>query len=327
MITYKKISKVAGVSESTVSKALSGSGEISLQTVKKIRNIACELGYYSDKRALKRAYSGTFSPHIAIICPEIVSITYSKVAEILIKKITEHGGRATVMISRFGSDEGQRIAESIAHNPDFDGVLSMQRIDNPSSFNIPIVFLSGGTHADADMIYCESGKSIDLLVSYLVDKGHTAIGFIGENYTISKEKYFRESLKKHGLPVFDEYIVCNDKRFYEVGVEGFREYMRRGISLPEAVVCAYDEVAVGFMSEAHKNCIRIPEDISVVGINNTPCAEVCFPPLTSVSNWREEIADKAYELLVSRILGSTEPFSDIMYESYIIERSSVKTRK
>jgi len=325
MLTYKKIALLAGVSESTVSKALTGSAEIAQSTVEKIRRIACEQGYYKAKRELKRNNSPTFAPHIAIICPEIISVFYSSVAEALIEEITSSGGRATVAISRFGASEAEQIADSIAHDLDFDGIFSMQRLSNFASLNIPTVFLADFKDS-ADSVRCDMNKSVDALVEYLASSGHKKIGFIGEHHTVYKEIIFRKSMKKRGLELCEDLIVRSSKRFFNVGKEGFSAYLERE-TFPDGVICAYDEIAFGFMSEAQKNGVRIPEDISVVGINDTPFAEISSPPLTSTSSRKEEIAHSAYDLMISRILGSTEPYQDICYDGIIIERQSVKERK
>ena len=326
MVTYKKIADMSGVSESTVSKALSGSGEIAPVTAERIRRIACELGYYRDKRELKRSYSGTFSPHVAIICPEIVSVFYSMLAEALIEKITSFGGRATVMISQFGDKASERIADDVARNPDFDGIISLQKLSNHNSLNIPVVYITSAANIDADCLYCDAGRAIDKLIEYLVDTGHKSLGFIGEMHTVYKEKIFRDSLKERGIKAYEEYIVRSDKRFFNIGREAYRTYVERGVGLPDAVICAYDEVAFGFMSEAMKNGVKIPDDISVVGINNTPFGEVSNPTLTSINSHEEKMAHKAYEILVSRILGSTAEYQTLCYESMIIKRGSVKER-
>ena len=326
MVTYKKISEVAEVSASTVSKALSGSGEIAPATAEKIRKIACELGYYKDKRELKRNYSGSFAPHIAIICPEIISVFYSSLAESLIDKITVSGGRATVLITRFGKGEAESIADSVAHDPDFDGIISLTNLMNYSTLNLPLVFMADVYLDDADMIYCDISKGISSLVDYLLSSGHTRIGFIGEMHTVYKEEIFRGCMLSRGFKVMDELIVRSYKRFFNVGREAYGVYREREV-LPDAVICAYDEIAFGFMSEAERNGIKIPEDISVVGINNTPFAEVSSPPLTSLYSWREEMAHKAYDIIVSRILGSTMPYQKLSYESSVVIRESVQERK
>ena len=325
MLTYKKIALLAGVSESTVSKALTGSAEIAQATVERIRRIACEQGYYKAKRELKRNNSPSFAPHIAIICPEIISVFYSSVAEALIERITSLGGRATVAISRFGVSEAELIADSIAHDLDFDGIFSMQRLSNFASLNIPTVFLADFKDS-ADSVRCDMNKSVDALVEYLASSGHKRIGFIGELHTVYKERFFRQSMERRGLELYEELIVRSDKRFFNVGKEGFSAYFERG-AFPDGVICAYDEIAFGFISETQKNGMSVPDDISVVGINDTPFAEFSYPPLTTTSSRKEDIAHSAYDIMISRILGSKEPYHNICYDGVIIERQSVKERK
>ncbi len=325
MLTYKKIASLAGVSESTVSKALTGSAEIAQSTVEKVRRIACEQGYYKAKRELKRNNSSVFAPHIAIICPEIISVFYSSVAEALIERITSSGGRATIAISRFGASEAEHIADSIAHDPDFDGIISMQSLSNYSSLNIPAVFLTGAYCGEADSVGCNMSASIESLVCHLAETGHKRIGFIGEMYTVYKESMFRQCMKKHGFDIVEELIIRSDKRFFNVGKEAFASYSERGI-FPDGVICAYDEIAFGFMSEAQKKGMTIPDDISVTGINDTPFAEFSTPPLTTTSSRREDIAHAAYDILISRILGSRLPPKNICYEGFVVKRQSVKKR-
>ena len=112
-ITYKKIAEALNVSQSTVSKALSGSHEISLPLAEKIQQKAKEMGYFSMKRERNREYAKHFRPDIAILIPEIISISYSTLATRLTDAIKAHGGKASLYITGFDHETISRLLDEI----------------------------------------------------------------------------------------------------------------------------------------------------------------------------------------------------------------------
>ena len=95
---------------------------------------------------------------------------------------------------------------------------------------------------------------------------------------------------------------------------------------PTAVVAAYDEVALGLISTLSHNGIRVPEDLSVMGINNIPSGAHAQIPLTSVDTFSEEQYKTAVDLLFDKISTESQTVRHITIEPQIVERETTKPR-
>ena len=116
MSTHKKIAQLAGVSLSTVSKALSGSAEISEATREKIIKIAEETGYFKKKSQRKLEYSKHRAVNIALICPEIISIHYSTTLTTIKNEIEKRGGNTFIYTSDFDPEKLKSIIKHIKND-------------------------------------------------------------------------------------------------------------------------------------------------------------------------------------------------------------------
>lgn len=111
-MTYKRIADLAHVSLSTVSKALSGSSDVSRELKEKIIKIAIEQGYFSEKNKVRRDNTDNQSIGIAVICPEIISVTYSHAITNIKNEIEQMGGTASVYMHEFDTAKMNKSADS-----------------------------------------------------------------------------------------------------------------------------------------------------------------------------------------------------------------------
>ena len=109
-ITHSKIARLAGVSQASVSKALTGSPEISDETRKKILKLAADNGYFEQKKLVSSRH---YRPYIAIVVPEIISINYATEATMLVRSLDAVNANGRVYISDFGSDNYNRTINEI----------------------------------------------------------------------------------------------------------------------------------------------------------------------------------------------------------------------
>ncbi|MDD3035852.1 MAG: LacI family DNA-binding transcriptional regulator, partial [Candidatus Saccharimonadaceae bacterium] len=100
-MTHEKIAKLAKVSPSTVSKALSGSKEINPETILAIRKIAEDSGYFNERKERRKRSSTNDSPTVAVLCPEIISPYYASIITNLQSRINRFGGKTATYICGF----------------------------------------------------------------------------------------------------------------------------------------------------------------------------------------------------------------------------------
>lgn len=328
-VTYKNIAEALNVSQSTVSKALSGSHEISSSLSEKIIQKAKEMGYFSQKRKRNREYAKRFRPEIAILIPEIVSIYYSELATRMTDEITEHGGKASLYITGFDKENKSRLLSEIYDEVHFDGVIVLSSFKYSGKVKLPTIALD----SDKDIPDCSHLSTnvkvgIDEAIEHLVSLGHKKIGFAGETLTKTKELFFREALKNNNIEVIEEFVFNIPSRFENIG-KAVGEQIAAMKDRPTAVVTAYDEVAIGLISTLNENSIKVPEDISVIGMNDIPVAKYYSPPLTTISTRTDEKCSFVVSDIFNRIyknnIGKT--VREIELNSHLVVRKSTAKAK
>lgn len=295
-MTYRKIAQLASVSLSTVSKALSGSSEISKETADRIRKIAEENGAIRPKYRKDRP-----STRIAIIVPEIVSVYYAQMASEVVNEFRNLDIEPYIHICGFSDEKHFSIIEVITDEQLTDGIISFVSIKYPHKINIPMVCICGMNQASYyDIIKADVQAGIYDALEYLTSLRHRKIGFISEKNTEVRLKYFKSTAAQLGIIIDPAYIFISDKRFEKIGCEAAEHYMKLP-DKPTALIAAYDEIALGAIHTFAANGISVPGDISVIGINDIPSASYAAVPLTTVRSFTSEIIQLGVKLLTDKI--------------------------
>ena len=296
-MTLKKLAELSGVSVGTVSKAFSGSDEISEATRERIFAIAkesfCFDKYYKAPR--KR-------PLIALLFPEPESEYYAKSIGIFERAFNERGADVIIAFTRFDREAEARLFRELAYGMKVDGVIisgSGELISNPDE--IPLLTISSKHLAEnSDTLFVELDRGISELIETVKRYGHRRVGFIGEALTTLKEKKFREAMRVAGLPVCDEYIAMSGERFEAAGEDGMRLLVERG-ELPSVIIAAYDRIAYGAIRCARDHGISVPDDVSFVGMDDISSTPYFDLPLSTLHIDFESAAEDIVELMFARI--------------------------
>lgn len=310
-MTHKEIAKIANVSASTVSKALSGSREISRELSEKIVKIAIETGYFKEKSIRRLEYMKEKNPTVAILCPELLGTQYSRMVTSVKNEVEKRGGNVAVYVYDFDHGKMNDIVTMLAVKNSADAMVIISSKKPDTEPKIPICcFGDSEKNTGYDSLCCETKKTMELIVKHLKKLGHTKIAYMGEQHTMSKLSSFKQVMEECCLDVDERHIYISKKRFEGIGYE-CTEKMLGCKELPTAVVAAYDEIAIAAIHMLEKNGIRVPEDISVVGINNIAYSEYCSPPLTTVEIFSDEQCSAIVESLFEKI------FYEMNFASYI----------
>ncbi len=321
-MTHKKIAELAHVSASTVSKALSGSAEVSKELADEIRSIALEVGYFEEKNKRSKNYRKNTALNIAVLVPEIVSVTYSSTVSLIKTEVEKRGGFVSVYVFDFDHNKLDTITEMIMVKGFADAIISFYPPQINFKPSIPVLCISKTDNRFYDTVTANMTSAMGDVIDYLKSKGHTKIGYAGELKTSTKLESYITAMKNSGLCINDKFIYVSDQRFGDAGKDTADMYLKAE-ERPTAVVFAYDEIAIAFMNELSINGVNVPSDVSVVGINNIPACEYCTPKLTTLSTEKENV----YEICINRFMdkimkGSSEIIhTEIAYE--LIERESV----
>ena len=181
-----------------------------------------------------------------------------------------------------------------------------------ASRKVPLLIINN--HLSAENVYsvvCDDVLGVREAVSYLVGLGHRDIYYFMDSETpagLAKLKGFQQGMREHGL---------NSDNFKKIplsmegGSEGFQELIINNHKV-SAVICGEDMSAVGVMKACARLKLKVPEDISIVGYNNSFLAEAATPALTSIDNHSREIAlaavDRLYDVLQGKIINKKQKF-------------------
>ena len=297
-MTLKKLAELAGTSVATVSKAFSESQEISDVTRERIFALAKEQGCFEKYYKAPRT-----RPMVALLAPEPESEYYGKEIGILECTLNERGADAIIAFTRFDHEQGSRLFRDLAYRMKVDGVIAWgmgDAIQNPDE--IPLVVI-GSRHCkshNADCVKTDYSGGMLTLMETVKSFGHTKVGFIGEKLTASKERFFKDAMRRVGLPIHERYIAVSECRFAEAGEDCMRELIERG-DLPSVIIAAYDQIAFGAMRYAQSQGYRIPKDLSFVGMDDisvTPYFEI---PLSSLHVNLEDVCAQVVDLIFKRM--------------------------
>lgn len=299
MITLSKIAKLANVSVSTASKAFSGSTEVNEETREMIFDIA------KKNKCFKRFYNVKYPKLvIAIIAPEFASAYYNRYLSCIQNRLEKENCELCVSTTNFSSENEKALIEYYYKHSDVDGIIVLDSQNNfTDHYEIPVVFINP-KHEPMYAFSVISNIKPSLLksIDYLIDKNVDSIGFIGEKLTGGKQKLFELSLKEKGITPDKAYISISNRRFEEGGYDAM-ERMFSNNQLPRAIICAYDNMAIGAIRCIYDHGLSVPQDIAVLGMDDNSEASFLNPPLASISSQTEQLCRIASEAVIDQIKG------------------------
>ncbi|WP_078408921.1 LacI family DNA-binding transcriptional regulator [Priestia abyssalis] len=305
--TIYDIAREAGVSATTVSKVINNKGRISEKTRKKILSIIEELHYQPN--VLASAMKGKSTYTIALLIPDMANPVYSE----YLKHIEEYGqehGFSVVMCSTGGSPEKEAKHIALLRQKHVDGFIIASIFKNEVALKqlmeeeIPLVFFS----LQRPELPVASVAGDDYLGGYiatehLLSLGHRRIGIIAEAATVSgteRTRGYEKALVNAGIEV-DESLVIPIK---EPTIEGAKQHAKKLLDReqrPTAIFGCNDILAIGTMLAAKELGITLPDELSIMGFDNTVMCEIVEPQLSSVAPPIQEMGRQAMELLIQQI--------------------------
>lgn len=309
--SIKDIARLANVSHSTVSRALSGSTLISEETVTRIRRIALEAGYRPSAAARSLVTSRT-----ATLGVVVTSIADPFAAEVVlgIEDAANERDYSVLLANSNAMPERELKVVRAFEERRVDGIIvTSSRVgavyaELLSQTRVPIVLLNNQHPSEFmhSVMIDNFGSSVEA-ARHLIALGHTRIAYIGDRYGCQSntERFggFCSALDQAGLPMRPEYAVEGNG-----SADGGAEAMNTLLALPQpptAVFCYNDMTAFGAMGTATARGLRIPSDLSVAGFDDLFFAQYSAPPLTTVRQPMRDMGRLAVENLLKLLAGET----------------------
>jgi len=296
------------------------------EMVERVQRAVEELGYVPDSRARSLKVGRTFQLTLAVA--DVGNPVYVTMMRAVEEVVSAAGYR--LVVTTTGPDVVDEVAlvRGMARGYADGLVISPLRVDDDliksiRECDVPVV-VAGNVPAKAgvDTVRANSPKGMLLAVEHLLAKGRRRIAFMnGPVDTVpggARAKGFADALKANGLEPI-AMVEASDFTF-AAGRAAAAELL--GGVLPDAVIAANDLLAVGLMHELAGRGLVVPDDVAVVGMDDSALAEQSFPPLTSVNLGSAERGRRAAELLLARIEDDSHPPRRIVVQPTLSVRRS-----
>ena len=312
-ITVKDVAKRAGVSHSTVSRALHGSSLIADETITRIKQIASEMGY--SPSAAARALKTNRSQVVGVVLSNIDDPFFSEILQGIESGVQGSGYSLFMAAARREPQREHEIVQAMVEHR-VDGVIicstsfSEEQSGQLLQYRVPMVVINNQAAEDFRYsIYHDDVDGSRQITRHLIELGHRKIAYLGNalsgRTTLDRLTGFRLEMESNGLAVPAEYVHEAAGGDPENGVEASRYFL----GLPErptAIVSYNDMLAIGALKGLQQSGVRVPEEISVTGFDNIVFSAYTNPPLTTFDQPKRFIGAEAARLLLD-LLKSPNP--------------------
>ncbi|WP_066363388.1 LacI family DNA-binding transcriptional regulator [Neobacillus drentensis] len=309
MVTIKDVAREAKVSISTVSRVLNMSGYTSEKTKEKVLYAVKKLGYTGSLVAAAMIKKQTLT--LGLIIPDIKNIFHSDLTRAVEDGANSHG--FNIFLCNTDNNlqkEVEYIHLLIAKG--VDGIIfSSPEVKDKNIKEVkekfpdlPIVILGSKFHnLTINEILVDNFDGGYRATSHLLELGHKDIAFISggiDSYSsIERHKGYKFALNESGIPINDDFVIF-DRFYIESGYKNALKLLQKN-KRPTAIFAGSDSIAVGIYKAARELNLKIPEQLSVVGFDDSQYAEILSPMLTTIHTPIKEMGQRAIEIIVKSI--------------------------
>lgn len=288
--TINDVARVAGVSKKTVSRVINRSPLLKPDTRKKVEAVIRDLGYVPNPQARALALRRNFL--IGLLHDNPNAQTILNFQEGVLDAIRDTEFALVVRpVDRHSPDMLDDIRDFLEKQRLY-GVLILPPIsENDELANLckelgcGYVRMGSAELDDAQhMVESNDREAVERAVDYLVEAGHERIGLIcgpdGFRSAHERREGFLTAMKRHGLPVPTE-MIAPGKYTFESGISAAEQLLEMS-PRPTAIFASNDEMAAGALHVARRHDMAVPDDLSLVGFDDSPIAAHIWPPMTTV---------------------------------------------
>ncbi len=328
MVNYNDIAKLAKVSSTTVSHVINKTRVVLPETEKRVVDAMGELNYQPNLLARGLATGKTHT--IGLVISDIRNPFYPELVQGVEELAVKNNYTIFLCNTDYDIEKGlksigvlirKKIDGIIVTSSQADDLLIGELINS----KIPVVLVNWGKrNINVDSICVDYKVGITEAVEYLVSLNHKKIYFISGSRTLKTAKIridnFIEAIGKSGRVDLSHRIIEGNHKI-DGGFEAAKGILKEG-ELPTAVVCSNDLTAIGAMKAFGVAGIKIPEDISVIGLDNIMLTKIVSPALTTIGLERYKIGRTAMEFLLRRIKDKNLPKQTSIFKTKLIVRKS-----
>lgn len=346
-VSIKDIAKAAGVSHSTVSRALSDSPLVSAETKARIQHLAGEMGYSPHAQARSLVMGRTQT--IGVV---VTTITDPFIAEIVqaIESTAHYRGYSVILAISNAQPEREIAAVEMLHSKRVDGVVvTSSRVgalyqEHLDRLGVPVVLINshseqGGPYTFSINVDNQHGGW--LATRHLIEQAHRRVAYItgpDDHVFPSDSKLgsddlarlagYRHALREAGMKFSPALVEAGTGR-----TGGGERALPKLLALeqpPSAVFCYNDMTAIGVLRAARQIGVSVPEELSVVGFDDIPFASYVQPTLTTIAQPKAEMGKRATEMVLALLSSDGQAavdVSNVVVKGKLIVRASSRAMR
>jgi len=312
--TIKDIAKQAGVSHTTVSRALHNSPLISEKTTHRILKIATDLGYHPSFAA--RSLKTNRSQALGVIVSHIADPFFSEILQGIDEVAQSNEYSLFIAAAQYDPEREQAIIQTMREHR-VDGVILCSPRFTPEqsyqlqSYDIPIVAINN--QATVDFRYSIYHDDVDggrQACEHLLQLGHIRIAYLGDassgRTTQERLSGFRQVMVEAGYAIRPEFIHHVSGNSPIQGLEAVEYFINLPIR-PTALICYNDMMAVGVVKGLRLAGVQVPTDISVTGFDNILYSDYTYPPLTTIDQPKRFLGAEAARMMLEQLKSTSGP--------------------
>ena len=331
-LTIRDIARMAGVSTTAVSFVLNNRSGVSDSTRQKVQDIIQRTGFTPNVHTRRLNLGKSFTLHVVLHWYEYSLFNQFALETLFgIFKASKNLGYSVIFTFVDDAMDCEQLMESV-RSKDCDGVI-LSQIEDPSFLTMlqqeKIPFVCADSHINRDlhlpMIEVDYYHGAYEATRHLIERGHTEIGYIGPEtpleFHASTFSGYSDALRDAGL--FSNPAWIPKLPFAETSGEACLEQLFHCPWIPTAFFCAGDSFAIDAIRCAKARGLRIPQDVSIISMDDLLVSRYVDPPLSTMTFDKEQLGTRAVEVLYQIISGQEyQPVT--LLPTTLVERGTVR---
>ena len=327
-ISIKVIARLAGVSHSTVSRALRDSPLIPRETAERIKSIAKEHGYSAS--AVARSLVTRRTQTVGVVVTSIADPFNGEVVEGIEQLANASGYSVILATSQALSERELRVVRSFQERRVDGIVVASSRLGSHymsllTELEVPIVLLNNQHPGKfVHSISIDDADGAYQATRHLIVLGHRRIAYLGDEFGLASNEGrlegFQRAMREAAVELPAGYTVLGDGKR-----EGAAKACAALLALsdrPTGIVCYNDMSALGAMDAAAESQLSIPADLSLVGFDDLFFTSALQPPLTTIRQPKRELGRRSMDMLLAMIKGEAAPRVEVVQGELVVRGST-----
>jgi LacI family transcriptional regulator len=335
MVSIKDIARIAGVSPSTISRVVNQKKYVKPEIRERVLAVVKETGYVPNNAARSMVLKRTFT--VGIVIPDTFNMFQRQLFSTIEHSLEEYGYRTLFFFVKWEEESETRCLRRIQAEK-LDGIIMIHEVIHPEFYaylakgSVPVVLCTFDRDELAlHSIHIDEESAARMATNYLIGLGHTRIGLIsGMHFSFGAQRAngYRSALKEAGIRIDENRIVFVPSYSTEDGRAGMLTLLSR-LTPISAVFAATDELAIGALRALYESGLRVPQDVSVVGIDDIDIAAYLAPGLTTIRQPIRDMGKRAAEIMAQLIAKSDidDELSTFGFELVVRESSGTPNAK